>query len=194
MQLSCLWTNFLTTSIPAFSSLSARMYSWVKRRSRGHFPKSCQGHKDTKQAESWHQSVKKSKKQKELLMSALFFFNSLIITCGCCAKSKTDLFNIYSSETNAKTIYCLVWPHLRQSFLRVLYCEFSASKTFQTSWNRGQLEIGKDVQWTKKNLLTMLCLRILWTTGVNTSITTIDRGLSRQCCDTKKWPSTWPSF
>lgn len=36
-----LWTNFLTTSIPAFSSFRARMYSWVKRRSRGHLPKSC---------------------------------------------------------------------------------------------------------------------------------------------------------
>ena len=30
--------------------------------------------------------------------------------------------------------------------------------------------------------LTMLCLSILWTTGVKTSITTIDRGLWRQCC------------
>lgn len=31
--------------------------------------------------------------------------------------------------------------------------------------------------------LTMLCLRILCTTGVNTSITTMDRGRSRQCCN-----------
>lgn len=37
-----LWINFLTTSIPPLSSLRARMYSWVKRRRRGHFPKSWQ--------------------------------------------------------------------------------------------------------------------------------------------------------
>lgn len=43
-------------------------------------------------------------------------------------------------------------------------------------------------------VLTMLCLRILWTTGVNTSITTIDRGRSRQCCDTQEWPSTGRTF
>lgn len=29
----------------------------------------------------------------------------------------------------------------------------------------------------------MLCLRILWTTGVKTSITTMERGRSRQCCN-----------
>lgn len=34
--------------------------------------------------------------------------------------------------------------------------------------------------------LTMLCLRILCTTGVNTSITTMDRGRSRQCCNEQR--------
>lgn len=33
--------NFLTTSMPALSSFRARMYSWVKSLSLGHFPKSC---------------------------------------------------------------------------------------------------------------------------------------------------------
>ncbi len=35
-----LWMNFLTTSMPALSSFRAKIYSWVKRRSLGHFPKS----------------------------------------------------------------------------------------------------------------------------------------------------------
>lgn len=50
----------------------------------------------------------------------------------------------------------------------------------------GSRRLEKMCNELKKNLLTMLCLRILWTTGVNTSITTIDRGRSRQCCDTQK--------
>lgn len=33
----------------------------------------------------------------------------------------------------------------------------------------------------QRGALTMLCFRILWTTGVNTSMTTMDRGRSRQC-------------
>lgn len=34
----------------------------------------------------------------------------------------------------------------------------------------------------------MLCLRILWTTGVNTSMTTMDRGRSLQCWgDRRTW-------
>lgn len=42
--------------------------------------------------------------------------------------------------------------------------------------------------------LTMLCLRILWTTGVKTSITTIERGRSRQCCNTQRWASAEDTF
>lgn len=37
--------NFLTTSMPALSSFRARMYSWVKSLSLGHFPKSCRDNK-----------------------------------------------------------------------------------------------------------------------------------------------------
>lgn len=49
-----------------------------------------------------------------------------------------------------------------------------------TALRDGSLTLSTEVQSTRT--LTMLCLRILWTTGVNTSITTIDRGRSRQCC------------
>ena len=39
--------------------------------------------------------------------------------------------------------------------------------------------------------LTMLCFRILWTTGVNTSMTTMDRGRSLQCWgDGSTWSGT----
>ena len=41
------------------------------------------------------------------------------------------------------------------------------------------LQSGAGGGWSGE--LTMLCLRILWTTGVNTSMTTMDRGRSLQC-------------
>ncbi len=94
-----LWMNFLTTSMPALSSFRAKIYSWVKRRSLGHFPK------------SWNEK-----------------------------KTPGDSVN-----EGAAT------------------CEFKSTS---------------DIVCRP----TMLCLRILWTTGVNTSITTIDRGRSLQCC------------
>jgi len=47
LNVTNLWINFFTTSIPAFSSFKARMYSWVNRRNRGHFPKSCPKRRDS---------------------------------------------------------------------------------------------------------------------------------------------------
>lgn len=42
--------------------------------------------------------------------------------------------------------------------------------------------------------LTMLCLRILWTTGVNTSMTTMERGRSLQCWGNgKTWSALRPA-
>lgn len=74
-------------------------------------------------------------------------------------------------------------------------------------WTKQQLLITQDVtvrllwlaQVPVKHALTMLCLRIRCTTGVNTSITTIDRGRSRQCCKEQviEWAAelaTWVSL
>lgn len=47
LNVTNLWINFFTTSIPAFSSFKARIYSWVNSRNRGHFPKSCPKRRDS---------------------------------------------------------------------------------------------------------------------------------------------------
>jgi len=39
--MTCLLTKRWATAIPSFCALSAWMYSWMKVRMRGYFPKSC---------------------------------------------------------------------------------------------------------------------------------------------------------
>lgn len=56
LNVTHLWINFFTTSIPAFSSFKDRMYSWVKSRNRGHFPKSCPRRRDSVNMVNLHQN------------------------------------------------------------------------------------------------------------------------------------------
>lgn len=51
--------NFFTTSMPALSSFRARMYSWVKSLSLGHFPKSW---RERAKAELWRLGQKELEK------------------------------------------------------------------------------------------------------------------------------------
>lgn len=67
-----------------------------------------------------------------------------------------------------------------------LQAEPNAPSPSPKSLSIREREAEKGPMQPESGQLTMLCLRILWTTGVNTSMTTIDRGRSLQCCGQRR--------
>lgn len=77
-------------------------------------------------------------------------------------------------------------PHLKLRCTSSLQAEPDVPSPFPKSLSIREREAEKGPMQPESGQLTMLCLRILWTTGVNTSMTTIDRGRSLQCCGQRR--------
>lgn len=74
LNVANLWINFFTTSIPAFSSFKDRMYSWVKSRNRGHFPKSCPRRRDSVRWWMYIKTVGFQKKPAQTLLNSHCYY------------------------------------------------------------------------------------------------------------------------